>query len=572
MDRVALILAAAWLLAACGGGGGDGGGGPSTLDVAIDPPNATTVTTGSVDLYGIATCENCPPATTDFGRCPAINPPRASTIDVTWVNRATGASGPTSHAIVGQCSCLLSQCFVTYSHRWSAIVPVAIGPNAIEVRAAAPDGRAGQDAVTITRVPAAPTDLAAAGGKGQVTLTWSDVSGATAYDLYVATTRDVSPSSGTRIAGVSSPYAHTGLTDDITYYYTLTAVAGAFEGPPAAVAWATPGWRSEAIAAAGPTTTTTWRDVAIAADAAGHAYLHQSFGDAGPGGIFRNDYLTNAGGSWFAQPVGHPAWVSAGIALDATGTPHLGWLDTPGVSHAVLASGNWTIQVADTSAWCKSAFALDAAGRPHLAYEALAPAAVLRYASRASGAWATADVGVAGAGGCSNTGGLSLVVDAAGAAHVAWSGDYPAYGLQYATNRGGTWVVTTLDTPYITSVSLAVDAQDKAHIAYTDNAGNLKYARDAMGAWVVDVLVSSGAPGRAALAVDAGGYVYVSYVDGQYGELRYLGNASGAWRTLVIDRADADTGSTDTAIAVDAQGRVHFGYYQGGTLRYATNR
>ena len=67
----------------------------------------------------------------------------------------------------------------------------------------------------------------------------------------------------------------------------------------------------------------------------------------------------------------------------------------------------------------------------------------------------------------------------------------------------------------------------------------------------------------------------MSYVDGEYGgELRYTTNASGSWRLVKIDAADSDFGgsATDTAVAVDAQGKLHITYYRDGGLTYATNR
>ena len=63
--------------------------------------------------------------------------------------------------------------------------------------------------------------------------------------------------------------------------------------------------------------------------------------------------------------------------------------------------------------------------------------------------------------------------------------------------------------------------------------------------------------------------------DGEYGgELRYSSNSTGSWRLLNIDAADSDfvASATDTAVAVDDQGKVHIAYYREGGLRYATNR
>lgn len=78
--------------------------------------------------------------------------------------------------------------------------------------------------------PAAPTGIAAVSGNTQATISWSPVSGATSYNLYMASVAGVTKSNyatqtgGMRHAGVTSPYVHTGLTNDTTYYFVMAAV------------------------------------------------------------------------------------------------------------------------------------------------------------------------------------------------------------------------------------------------------------------------------------------------------------------------------------------------------------
>ncbi len=60
---------------------------------------------------------------------------------------------------------------------------------------------------------------------GQITITWSDVTGATSYNLYRGTASGVTTATGTKIESVTSPYTDTGLTNGTDYYYIVTAVS-----------------------------------------------------------------------------------------------------------------------------------------------------------------------------------------------------------------------------------------------------------------------------------------------------------------------------------------------------------
>lgn len=73
-------------------------------------------------------------------------------------------------------------------------------------------------------VPAAPTAVSAAVGAGQVTLSWSAVSGASSYNLYYSTTPGVTTVSGTKISNATMPYLQSGLAAGTSYYYIVTAV------------------------------------------------------------------------------------------------------------------------------------------------------------------------------------------------------------------------------------------------------------------------------------------------------------------------------------------------------------
>jgi hypothetical protein len=85
--------------------------------------------------------------------------------------------------------------------------------------------------------PAAPTVTA---GNTENTVTWSSVSGATSYNLVYGTSAGVTRASGTVISSVVSPYTHSGLTNNTTYYYTVVAKVGTTESNLSQEASATP--------------------------------------------------------------------------------------------------------------------------------------------------------------------------------------------------------------------------------------------------------------------------------------------------------------------------------------------
>ncbi len=85
-------------------------------------------------------------------------------------------------------------------------------------------GESLQVSATPGQPPSPPTGVSATAGNKRVTISWASVSGATSYNLYWSTVPGVTKATGTKISAVVSPYAHTGRTSGIAYYYVVTAV------------------------------------------------------------------------------------------------------------------------------------------------------------------------------------------------------------------------------------------------------------------------------------------------------------------------------------------------------------
>ena len=114
------------------------------------------------------------------------------------------------------------------------------------------------DEISAITPPATPQNFMATALSQQVTLTWDVLSGLT-YDLYYSTTQGFTLASGTEIAGVTQPYTHTGLTNNTTYYYLLTAANASGTSEPTDEVSATPGIPIAILYQAVDGTTTTFQ-------------------------------------------------------------------------------------------------------------------------------------------------------------------------------------------------------------------------------------------------------------------------------------------------------------------------
>jgi len=75
-----------------------------------------------------------------------------------------------------------------------------------------------------TPPPNAPTNVRAAAGDNQTTISWDAVSGATSYNIYVGTPAGVTKATGTKASGVTSPSVVAPLANGTKFYFVVTAV------------------------------------------------------------------------------------------------------------------------------------------------------------------------------------------------------------------------------------------------------------------------------------------------------------------------------------------------------------
>ncbi|MGA8178874.1 MAG: CFI-box-CTERM domain-containing protein, partial [Desulfobacterales bacterium] len=114
--------------------------------------------------------------------------------------------------------------------------------------------------------------------------------------------------------------------------------------------------------------------------------------------------------------------------------------------------------------------------------------------------------------------------------------------------------------------SIAADSSDNVHISYMDKQkGQLKYATNASGGWVVTKVDSSnGIIGEyASIALDSKDKVHISYSDYTDGCIKYATNASGDWvMTTLENYTSASNPFSYTSVAIDSSDKVHLSYFE----------
>ena len=199
---------------------------------------------------------------------------------------------------------------------------------------------------------------------------------------------------------------------------------------------------------------------------------------------------------------------------------------------------------------------------------------------RINGTWSSSSVDDYG--GMYTTGGeraISLAIDSTDGLHVAYY-DISGRFLEYAHQGPGesAWTKTNVHDQgnhYIgTSVSIAVDSEDRPHIAYQDRfQWDLEYARFDGSEWMVETMDEYGLTGRyPSIALDDSDQVHIAYENYSNSRLMSMVIADGLAATEKV--AQVGTHGYGMGLAVGASGGMHLSFYNGsgssGSLQYAT--
>ncbi|MBI2059261.1 MAG: hypothetical protein HYT87_05760 [Nitrospirae bacterium] len=313
----------------------------------------------------------------------------------------------------------------------------------------------------------------------------------------------------------------------------------------------------------------------------------------------------------------------ASLAFDTGGLPHVVY--GGGVSfqlkHAMKSLGNWAATPIPNSlgASGNASAAFDKQGNLHVSHYGAGVSYSIR--SAFDGSWTTGQV----IGGYWGRDGSGLATAPDGSVDMAYSGNLQEFKVYYRTNASGAWLTDTLDDKDGGRLSLAVDKNVKAHIAYyRQKQHHLAYVTNLTGPWLTTVVDGAGMVGEfVRVARDKDGYLHfiyygrsagqirdiyssgsqtylfwpagsngvvdvvgstgeglsvvgektgvlhAAYFDSKSGDLRYASNASGKWQPVTVD-SDGDVGR-NPALDVEVDGSVFISYYDAskGDLKIA---
>jgi len=174
----------------------------------------------------------------------------------------------------------------------------------------------------------------------------------------------------------------------------------------------------------------------------------------------------------------------------------------------------------------------------------------------------------------------SIQVDASGTPHISYYHTRdPAGGitddLKYAVLNGSTWSTAFIDRFAERGKynSLALDAMGNPQIAYFDNVGTLRLAKQVAGIWTTQGIDSTGDSGRFnSIRIDALGRPHISYIAAAPVVLRYAYFDGALWHYEDVDGVGAVVAPSVTSLALDASGNAHISYYDAAStsLKYAS--
>ncbi|MDP6214854.1 MAG: hypothetical protein QGI41_07945, partial [Acidimicrobiales bacterium] len=346
-------------------------------------------------------------------------------------------------------------------------------------------------------------------------------------------------------------------------------------------------WQIEEVDDSG--TTGRYASIAVDSDGRPHiAYVHDTSLD-------EVRYAHHNGTGWSIETIDTPYYAyDTSIALDSSGNAHISYAvyNSSGSSYNLRYSYHngteWAYEdIKDYRSIYWNSFSLTGYSSQIKLNSTDAPHIVffddyyddVYISIRMDGTWSSTSVD--GNGGLYTTGGekgTSLAIDSEDGLHVAFY-DRGGRDLEYAYRALGdsSWTKTTVHNQgnnYVgTSLSIALDSNDRPHIAYRDESGDdLEYAWHDGSSWFVKSLDTSSNVGRfPSIDIDQKDQVHIAYEYYTGYDLRSIVVGNGAATSGKV--AQVGTHHHGLGYAVDDSGAIHLSFYNGsdsaGALQYA---
>ncbi|MBN1425661.1 hypothetical protein JXA88_13985 [Candidatus Fermentibacteria bacterium] len=255
------------------------------------------------------------------------------------------------------------------------------------------------------------------------------------------------------------------------------------------------------------------------------------------------------------------------LAMDPEGNPHVSYCRSLGYERGDLDYAFWdgfswryeTVAMGhliNQSVGQHSSLAEDGDGRAHVSF--WSPPGNLCYSVRDDSGWTTSEIGFAGA--------CDLAVDTMNRPHIISTG-LDGSGIFYAHSTELGWEVSLIDQRGQSCPSIALDLAGIPSVVYSYTVSQegmqrtdaLMYAHLTDSGWISGLVDSSGAIDAASLAVDASNQPHVAY--SVNGRLEYALKSNGEWTFETVDIPYDDwTMGRYASLALDSNGNPHVGY------------
>jgi hypothetical protein len=261
----------------------------------------------------------------------------------------------------------------------------------------------------------------------------------------------------------------------------------------------------------------------------------------------------------------------ADLEFDERGRPHVAWHDHENAEvsprngnlvHAVREGGTWKVATArdqghdgfQTSIAVGGGF-VHAAGIEPIQYQT--DQGVEHYLLE-DGVWSVASIGT---GALEYEYDVSLALTREGVPALTYFDDR-AEALVYATRAADAWTLERVaegDEAGEFS-ALTFDDQGRAHIAFSQENGDVLYAVRAGDSWTIDKVAGERFPAAVALALDEQGIPHLAFANRE--AVRYAKRGAGAWEVRNVAAAGGRPIGSRVSLALDAEGAPHIAFYE----------